>query len=141
MSLPPERRGPGRPPGTATPRFPLGLDRLGPAAGGSGVAATSARPLLRPQAPLQHAALDVDALAAQASFRTEHQTFIPLPDARQAVFTILVESRPLAGAIDSPERARQLHDALASMSDAVLAYRRLTDARDRLLAWLATQAA
>ncbi len=86
-------------------------------------------------------ALDADALAAHASFRTEHQTFIPLPDARQAVFTIGVESRPMTEAIDSPARARQLHDALASMSDAVLAYRGLTDARGRLLAWLATAAA
>jgi len=84
---------------------------------------------------------DGESLAALASFRTEHQTFIPLPDAGQAVFTIGVESRPLTEAIDSPERARQLHDALASMSDAVLAYRGLTDARDRLLAWLASAAA
>ena len=58
MSLPPGRRVPGRPAGTAAPRFPLGLDRLGPAAAGRGVAATAARPLLRPQAPLQQAALD-----------------------------------------------------------------------------------
>jgi hypothetical protein len=86
-------------------------------------------------------ALDADALAAHASFRTEHQTFIPVPEARQAVFTIGVESRPLTEAIDSPVRARQLHDALTSMSDAVLAYRGLTDARDRLLVWLACAAA
>ena len=87
------------------------------------------------------AALDAGALAAHASFRTEYQTFIPLPEARQAVFTIGVESRPLTEAIDGPARARQLHDALASMSDAVLAYRGLTDARERLLAWLASVAA
>jgi hypothetical protein len=84
---------------------------------------------------------DAEALAMLASLRTEHQTFIPLPDARQAVFTILVESRPLVDAIDGPARARQLHDALASMSNAVLAYRGLTDARERLLAWLARRAA
>lgn len=87
------------------------------------------------------AGLDAHALAAQACFRTEHQTFIPLPDLRQAVFTIGVESHPLAEAIDSAERARQLYDALSSMSDAVLAYRGLNDARDRLLTWLATRAA
>ncbi len=86
-------------------------------------------------------ALDANALAAHTSFRTEHQTFIPLPEARQAVFTIGVESRPLTEAIDSPARARQLHDALASMSDAVLAYRGLTDPRERLLAWLASRTA
>ena len=78
----------------------------------------------------------VDELAAQAFFRTERQTFIPLPEHRQAVFTIHVELRPLTQAVQTPEHARQLHDALASMSPAVLAYRSLTDARDRLLAWL-----
>jgi len=86
-------------------------------------------------------ALDAEALAARASWRTEHQTFIPLPESRQAVFTIHVESQPLADAIDTPARARQLHDALASMSSAVLAYRGLGDARARLLAWLAARAA
>lgn len=84
--------------------------------------------------------LEGEALAALASFRTEHQTFIPLPEVHQAVFTILVESRPLTEAIDDPTRARQLHDALASMSDAVLAYRGLSDARQRLLTWLAALA-
>lgn len=91
--------------------------------------------------PAWPAALDAAAIAARASFRTEHQTFIPVPSARQAVFTILVESRPLVDAIDSPERARLLHDALASMSPAVLAYRGLGEARERLLAWLAARSA
>jgi len=77
-----------------------------------------------------------DALAAQAFFRTEHQTFIPLPERRQAVFTIHVESRPLPEAVTTADRARRLHDALASMSPAVLAYRGLTQAQPRLLAWL-----
>ena len=77
-----------------------------------------------------------DALVAQAFFRTEHQTFIPLPAHRQAIFTIHVESRPLAQAIVDAEHARRLHDAIASMSPAVLAYRGLTDARPRLLEWL-----
>jgi hypothetical protein len=80
------------------------------------------------------------ALAAQAFLRTEHQTFIPLPEYRQAVFTIHVESRPLAEAVAEAEHARRLHGALASMSDAVLAYRGLTDAQPRLLAWLAQRA-
>jgi dimethylamine monooxygenase subunit A len=84
---------------------------------------------------------DAVALAAAASFRSERQTFIPMPDVRQAVFTIRVESRPLTEAVDSPARARQVHDALASMSPAVLAYRGLTDARSRLLQWLAVRAA
>jgi hypothetical protein len=75
-------------------------------------------------------------LADSACFRTEHQTFIPIPEVGQAVFTIHVESQPLITALDSPDRARQVRDALASMSAAVLAYRGLTDARERLLAWL-----
>ena len=81
-----------------------------------------------------------DALAAQAFLRTEHQTFIPLQERRQAVFTIHVESRPLTEATGNLEHARQLHDALASMSQAVLGYRGLTDAQPRLLAWLAQRA-
>lgn len=80
---------------------------------------------------------DPATLAAQAWFRTERQSFVPLPEAQQAVFTIHVESRPLAEAIASAEAATKLHDALATMSTAVLAYRGLGPARDRLLRWLA----
>lgn len=79
-------------------------------------------------------------LAQRAFFRTEHQTFIPLPELRQAVFTIRVNLQPLTQALPSAAHARQVHDALASMSPAVLAYRGLTDARDRLLDWLSAQA-
>ncbi len=79
-------------------------------------------------------------LAANAFFRAERQTFIPVPGAGQAVFTIHVENEPLVAAINSPARARQLHDALATMSPAVLAYRGLTEVRGRLLAWLSARA-
>jgi len=75
-------------------------------------------------------------VAAQAHWRTEHQTFIPLPQLKQAVFTIRVEIEPLARAIDSPGRAAALHAALASMSGAVLAYRGLAEVREPLLQWL-----
>lgn len=81
--------------------------------------------------------VDAPTLAAHAFFRTEHQTFLPVPSVRQAVFTIGVESRPLAEAITTPAQALQLRDAIASMSPAVLAYRGLTPARERLLQWLA----
>ncbi|MDE2628263.1 MAG: DUF3445 domain-containing protein [Burkholderiales bacterium] len=81
-----------------------------------------------------------ETLATHAYFRTERQTFIPMPEQRQAIFTIHVESQALAAAITTRERARQLHDALASMSPAVLAYRGLTDARERLLGWLSRRA-
>jgi hypothetical protein len=74
---------------------------------------------------------------ADAWWRTERQTFVPLPEARQAVFTIHVQVQRLAEAIDTPARAAALHAAVASMSDAVLAYRGLSTVRAPLLAWLA----
>jgi hypothetical protein len=73
---------------------------------------------------------------ARAWWRTERQTFIPLPQARQAVFTILVQIEPLTAAIATPARAARLHDAIASMSPAVLDYRALTPVREPLLGWL-----
>jgi hypothetical protein len=83
--------------------------------------------------------LDGDALAALAWWRTEHQTFIPVNGVAQAVFTIHVEVQPLRDALAEPARAARVHDALASMSDAVLADRGLTPVRDRLLRWLAVR--
>ena len=79
--------------------------------------------------------------AACAHLRTEHQTFIPLPERCQAVFTIHVEVQPLAQALTQPGDAQRLHDALASMSEAVLAYRGLASARPALLGWLAQYSA
>jgi hypothetical protein len=84
--------------------------------------------------------LEGDALAAQAWWRTERQTFIPVDGRQQAVFTIHVKVRPLPQALADTARARRVHDALASMSDAVLEYRGLTAVRDRLLRWLSTRA-
>jgi len=84
--------------------------------------------------------LDDDQLAAQTWWRTERQTFIPVPGAQQAVFTILVNLTPLGRAFSQPAQAARVHDALASMSDAVLAYRGLVQARPALLRWLARQA-
>ncbi len=82
-----------------------------------------------------------DELATQTWWRTERQTFIPVPGVRQSVFTILVNVTPLPTAFDQPAQAARVHDALASMSDAVLAYRGLTTAGPALLRWLARQAA
>jgi hypothetical protein len=79
---------------------------------------------------------DAEQLTAQACFRTERQTFIPLPAQRLAIFTIHVEVQPLRDAVVSPAQAQRLHDALATMSANVLAYRGLAPVRDRLLAWL-----
>ena len=77
-----------------------------------------------------------DTIAAQAWFRSERQTFVPLPAQRQAVFTILVDVQPLGRAVDSNARATKLHDAIASMSPAVLDYRSLGPVRNALLGWL-----
>lgn len=72
----------------------------------------------------------------RAWFRTERQTFIPLPEQGQAVFTIAVDVQPLAQAVAEPGRAARLAEAVGSMSPAVLDYRGLTPVRDRLLDWL-----
>ena len=76
----------------------------------------------------------------QAWWRTERQTFIPLPDLAQAVFTIHVQVQALSEALHTPQRALALHDAVATMSPAVLAYRGLQGVREPLLAWLAARA-
>lgn len=96
-------------------------------------------PARRPSPPWP-AHATADELVAGAWLRTEHQTFIPLPGHAQAVFTIEVELRPLAPLGQSePETCHALAEALATMSDAVLAYRSLAPARDRLLDWLRRQ--
>lgn len=83
----------------------------------------------------------LDAWARSLWFRTERQSFIPVAGRTQAVFTIHVAVRPLPAALDTPARAATLHAAIASMSEAVIAYRGLAAARAPLLAWLARRAA
>lgn len=84
---------------------------------------------------------DAAATGACAVFRDEYQSFIALPGRRQAVFTIRVDSRPLASALTRREDALRVHAAIESMSSAVLSYRGLDAVRDRLLEWLAAHAA
>ena len=88
--------------------------------------------------------LDDEQLAAQTWWRTERQTFIPLPAGAaavpQAVFTLKIEVTPLTRALQGPAQAARLHAALASMSAAVLAYRGLTAVQPGLLRWLARRA-
>lgn len=84
---------------------------------------------------------DPSAFAACCFLRTERQTLFPVRDAhgatkREAVFTIRIQMTPLAEAVQSPQEARRLADALSTMSSAVLAYKRLTTARAPLLQWL-----
>lgn len=72
--------------------------------------------------------------------RAERQTFFPVGrGTRQAVFTIRVMLQALPQAVDSPDKARRLRDSLASMSEAVLAYKGLAPAREPLLHWLAAR--
>ena len=84
--------------------------------------------------------LEPAALAARTWLRSERQTFIPVPGAGQAVFTIRVELQPLTAAVATPADAARLHAALASMSPAVLAYRRLAEVQAPLLEWLSARA-
>jgi hypothetical protein len=87
------------------------------------------------------AGASADELAARALFRTERQTFIPLPDsARRSSRSTSTCSRSRR-AITEPRGAQRLHDrdrqhepGRAGSTAAS------TDARDRLLAWLAQRA-
>jgi hypothetical protein len=76
---------------------------------------------------------DALAFVRALQLRLERQTFIAVPGAAQAVFTIKVDMAPLAGALRERGTAQALHDALASMSDAVLRYRGFTAVRPQLL--------
>jgi hypothetical protein len=81
-----------------------------------------------------------DAPIDRAWFRSERQTFIPVPGLPQAIFTIEIGLTALAEVAGEPARAAALHAAIASMSETVLAYRSLTGVRDGLIAWLAARA-
>jgi dimethylamine monooxygenase subunit A len=79
--------------------------------------------------------------AQQCWLGAERQTFLPVGQGtRQAVFTIRVMLQPLVDAVRPSGNARRLHDSLATMSQAVLEYKNLGDAREPLLRWLASQA-
>jgi dimethylamine monooxygenase subunit A len=80
---------------------------------------------------------DPSPLLPRLFFRVERQTTWPLPQFSRAVFLIRVMMSPLVDVLaQSPERARELHDALASMTPAVVEYRGMTAAMPRLLAEL-----
>ena len=79
---------------------------------------------------------ELTSFATQAWWRTERQTFLPLPERGQAVFTIEVDVQPLGTAISTPSHARALQEAVSTMSPAVREYRGLTPIRDALLHWL-----
>jgi hypothetical protein len=80
---------------------------------------------------------DLDAFAAGCFLRTERQTFFSVPGhSHQAVFTIGVTLQPLREALVTAAHAQRLHDALRSMSQAVLAYKNLAPAQERICRWL-----
>ena len=66
--------------------------------------------------------------------RVERQSSLPLPALGRALFLIRPHLVPLAS-LDPAQRLR-LHDAVASMSPQVLAYKGITEVRDDLLGWL-----
>jgi hypothetical protein len=76
-----------------------------------------------------------------AWWRSERQSFLPLPELGQAVFTIGVEVTPLDAAIATPAQAARLRDAVASMTPEVLDDRALPEVRNILLTWLEARAA
>lgn len=76
-------------------------------------------------------------LLDQVFFRGERQTTLPLPALRRGVFFIRVMVAPLAAVLAvAPGRAAALRDTLASMSEAVVAYRGMGAVRARLCAEL-----
>ena len=91
--------------------------------------------------PLRWGAAGDDELPALAWWRSERQTFIPVAGTPQVLFTIAIQMQPLAELLHDPAKARALHEAVASMSTAVLDYRGLHSVREPLLRWLARAAA
>ena len=79
-------------------------------------------------------------LPARAWWRSERQTFIPVAGTQQVLFTIVIQMQPLTELLQEPAKARALHEAVASMSAAVLDYRGLHGVREPLLRWLARAA-
>lgn len=76
-------------------------------------------------------------LLEQVFFRVERQTTLPLPALQRGVFFIRVMVCPLLAVLQvAPARAAELHAALASMTEAVVAYRGMASMRPRLLAEL-----
>lgn len=78
-------------------------------------------------------------LLAQTTFRVERQTTLPLPELQRGAFFIRVMVCPLLAVLQQAAgRSAELHEAVASMSSAVVEYRGMTPVRDRLLAELST---
>lgn len=91
---------------------------------------------------LARAAEEGTTLLAQTTFRVERQTTLPLPELQRGAFFIRVMVCPLLAVLQqAPQRSAELHEAIASMSEAVVAYRGMAEVRERLLAELSHMAA
>jgi len=95
----------------------------------------------RHPAPTWPTSGDLDDFASRCYLRSERQTFFPVLERagrppRQAIFTITPSLERLPDAVSGAQHAQRLHQSLASMSDAVVAYKNLAPARVALLAWL-----
>lgn len=86
--------------------------------------------------PRRHGELHAAVAPAALWFRVERQTVLPLPELRRALFTIRVYMAPLPSVLTGAERRRTLAAAVASMDEALLAYKGIGQGRDELLAWL-----
>jgi hypothetical protein len=69
-------------------------------------------------------------------YRVERQTTLPVPEADAFVFLIRVYAAPLAQVVADPARRAAVAAAVASMDDALLAYKGLAGRREALLGWL-----
>jgi hypothetical protein len=77
-----------------------------------------------------------EALAQQAFFRVERQTTHGFPGLNRGLFTIRYWVAHLTDVVADPWKRERLSSALAGMDEAELKYKGLTDARDKLVAWL-----
>jgi hypothetical protein len=78
-------------------------------------------------------------VSERAHIRVERQTLRRLPQSGDILFTVRVHVDPVAAFARDPrgrELAQALHDQLASLSGAQLAYKGIVEARERLLAAL-----
>lgn len=69
-------------------------------------------------------------------YRVERQTTLPVPEADAFAFLIRVYAAPLAQVVADPARRAAVAAAVASMDDALLAYKGLAGRREALLDWL-----
>jgi len=86
--------------------------------------------------PRRHRGLRAGAPPRALWFRVERQTVMPLVELDRALFTIRVYTAPLASVLSGEERRRTLAAAIASMDEALLAYKGIGAGREALLAWL-----